>query len=341
MTFHLRGLSVVRQKQSGTPHTEGKKEARHCAWDTTRSRQQTSQENSPTMSLKVGDDDEPLSKKRKHEMEPADPPINVAADFPMMENEATARSKLREAGFDPDASVNQFAVVNITPKWVIGATPMIYFCRKGDIPMCEYLLSKGASTTKESNGGWNFPMQNAALGNSLEACKWLYVNGAQSDVRRVTRKGRTPLGIAAAKNNDELLRWLVLHGALCADDNTDIVECARIRIRLFINFSQNIIPVGPALKRLAEWATTATQPVRNPAVVAFLCAALPPKSNDDADSPCILQYYLSGEPGIRQRIADFAGKYTKRQVSILRQVRDELPPFLACFPEEAFRQKKT
>lgn len=200
--------------------------------------------------------------------------------------------------------------------------------------MCEYLLSKGASTTKESNGAWNFPMQNAVLGNSLEACKWLYVNGAQSDVRLVTRKGRTPLGIAAANNNDEIVRWLVLHGALCADDNTDIVECARIRIRLFINFSQNIIPVGPALKRLAVWAGTATQPSRNPAVVAFLCGALPPKSNDDTDSPCILQYYLSWEAGIRKQIAGFAGQYTKRQVSILRQVRDELPPFLAKPPPQ-------
>ena len=100
------------------------------------------------MSLKVGDE-EPLSKKRKHEAEPSSPPINVAAsDFPLMEDEATARSKLEEAGFDPDASLNESALVNGSRGGLALITPMIYFCRRGDVPMCQYLLSKGATTTR-------------------------------------------------------------------------------------------------------------------------------------------------------------------------------------------------
>ena len=267
------------------------------------------------MSLKVGDE-EPRSKKRKHEVEPSSLPINVASDFPMMENETTARSKLKDAGFDPDASVDDVKY---------GVTPMIYFCRKGDIPVCQYLRSKGASTTGHSASTYrNFPMLSAVWADGLEMCKWLYENGAQSDVRRENRSGRTPLRVAAANNKDELVRWLVLHGALCADDSSDIVDCARIQLRGF-----GLGDVRPALERLAKWAITATQPIRNPSVVAFLCGTLPPKSNDDGESPSILQYNLTGQPGIRQRIAEFAGQYTKRQVSILRQVRDELPPFLA------------
>ena len=276
------------------------------------------------MSLKVGDDEEPLSKKQKGGQKQED----AVANFPMMETEATARLKLREAGFDPDASVNDIALVDITPTLTIGATPMLYFCRKGDIPMCQYLLSKGASTTEQR---LSFPIMSAVSADNLEMCKWLYVNGAQSHVRRETRTGCTPLGVAAKNNNDELVRWLVLHGALCADDSTDIVDCELIRIARVMKSSQNIRCVGPALERLSEWAGTATQPICNPAGVAFLCGALPPKSNDDIASPRILQCYLSGEPGIRKRVADYAGLFTKREVSILRQVRDELPPFLASF----------
>ena len=87
------------------------------------------------MSLKVGDDDEPLSKKQKGGQEE-----EAAADFPMMEDETTARSKLREAGFDPDASVDDFVEVDLSPTWRCRTTAMIYFCRKGDIRMCQYLL---------------------------------------------------------------------------------------------------------------------------------------------------------------------------------------------------------
>ena len=271
------------------------------------------------MSLKVGDGGEPLSKKQKCGQKQTAPATSAATDVPMMENDATARSKLKDAGFDPDASVDDAAVVQFTPSLKWGVTPMIYFCRRGDMPMCRYLRSKGASTTRMGKHEWPFPMLTAVLSkiNSLEMCKWIYKNGAQSDVRREYRTGHTPLSVAAANNKDELVRWLILHGALCADDSSDIVEVERIN-----RYNR------PALKRLAKWATTATQPIRNPSVVTFLCGALPPKSNDDTEGACILQY-LSGQPGIRKRIAELAGQYTKREVSILRQVRDELPPFLA------------
>lgn len=76
------------------------------------------------MSLKVGDDnDQPLSKKQKCGQKQ-----NTAADLPMMENEATARSKLKDAGFDPDASVDDVAFVQFTSALQWNVTPMIYFC---------------------------------------------------------------------------------------------------------------------------------------------------------------------------------------------------------------------
>ena len=75
------------------------------------------------MSLKVGDDDEPLSKKQKDGQKQEE----AAADFPMMEDEVTARSKLQDAGFDPDASVEDAAVLRERGSAI---TPMIHFCRK-------------------------------------------------------------------------------------------------------------------------------------------------------------------------------------------------------------------
>ena len=296
------------------------------------------------MSLKAAFEarNEPLriapSRKQMCGQKQTAPAIGAAT---VMENEATARSKLKDAGFDPDASVNDVAEI---PGGVYSwgdpilhkITPIVFFSLRGDVPMCQYLRSKGASTTKKcevrgrvSSGrrccGLVFPMYAAVEGiNSLEMCKWLYANGAQSDVRQQSNNGYTPITLAASDNNDELVRWLVLRGALCADDGSDIPTIPTKILRR----------ARPAFERLVEWAGTATQPIRNPAVLAFLSGALPPKSNDDTDSSCILQYYLIGEPGIRKRIADYAGLYTKKEVSILRQVRDELPPFLAKPPPQ-------
>ena len=101
----------------------------------------------------VTGDDPPQSKKQKSE---------GALDLGgPMEDEESARQKLEKAGFDPGA-VNEAVYVTDevwahyedgeeADEWE--ATPLIYFCRAGDVKMCRYLIAKGASITKFSDKG--------------------------------------------------------------------------------------------------------------------------------------------------------------------------------------------
>ena len=164
-----------------------------------------------------------------------------------MYDEATARKMLEEAelipigiahgseaviGFDPDdeALDNRYVVWAYTTGFH-GAevTPMIYFAREGDLKMCRYLVSRGASATKASSCGRWFPMFAAVIGRHFDVCKFLYANGAKSDIRRESFEYYrwTPLTYAAAHENDAFVRWLVLEGALCDNASSETIEKLR------------------------------------------------------------------------------------------------------------------
>ena len=185
--------------------------------------------------------------------------------------------------------------------------------------MCRYLLSKGASTTKADGGGIYFPMYAAVSRDHLDVCKLLYENGAQDDVRRMGKYNWTPFKIAANLGHAKVVRWLVLHGALCADNNSEDVEGGRIQ---WENWSGNM---ASSCNQLVVWAEEVTQ--SHSALLTFLGGTLPVAS--DADQRCILPC-LSGHPGVRKHIGDFVGlEVTKRkQLGILRSVVEVLPSFV-------------
>ena len=232
-----------------------------------------------------------------------------------------------DLNFDPDAP-NKFYWIDI--HWIddnrsfdrmglglLGyATPITYFAAKGDAKMCRYLISRGASTTKCSkDDNPLFPMCAAAKAGHLDICKLLHANGAHDDVRRDDEDGRTsPLNAAAERDHDEVVRWLVLQGALCADANSE-----EIVGRIFGH-------ICVCLERLAEWGKEVIQ--THSALVTFLGGALPPAP--DKDQSRTLQC-LSGHPGIRKYIGDFVGlEVTKgKHLRILRNVVDTLEWVLA------------
>ena len=177
-----------------------------------------------------------LAKKQKHN--------EIVAFGGPMDDEETARKKLEEVGFDPDRPVDSISTIPIEG-YAGDYLSMSYFCAVGDLTMCRYLLSKGASTTQswvddyddddESKGGNVFcsPMFAAAIGGHLEICKWLCDHGAHGDVRMINDIYDSPLHIAILKihhGEDEsgrlrqICRWLILNEALCPDD--DGVVCA-------------------------------------------------------------------------------------------------------------------
>ena len=290
---------------------------------------------------------EPLSKQQNCVEEAAE---SIAFGGPMYD-EATARKMLQEAvlvsaeravdgeavvGFNPnDATLDNFYLIDNKE-----ITPMIYFALRGDAKMCRYLISRGASTTKRSERNiFFYPMYVAANGGHLDLCKVLYANGAQIDVRRDYDDGDgwTPFHAAAIKDHDEVLRWLTLHGALCADGSSETVEGHRIYPKPFC-FNEEEDPIFPeawkrtrkgeissSCVRLVGWAKEVTQ--THSALVTFLLGTLPPAP--DVDQNCILQC-LSGHAGVRKHIGDFVGlEVTKRKhLRILHQVVDVLPSFV-------------
>ena len=262
-----------------------------------------------------------------------------------MYDEATARKMLKEAvrveayynedgegaviGFDPDDAAldNLYEApvviirVGSIPRHKI--TPMMHFAREGGLKMCRYLASRGASTTKASGRGDWSPMFAAAYGGHLDVCKFLFANGANSEIRRETPDGWTPLAYAAVHEDHEIVRWLVLEGALCIDDGSDgRREGGRFYPKSEWPLNVYFERLDRSRERLVEWAEEVTQ--THASIITFLHGTRPPPSGTDGRSNLEC---LSVHPGIRKHICDFVGQEVtkKRHLHILRQVKTALP----------------
>ena len=261
--------------------------------------------------LKCGDGDEEAA------------PEIIAFGGPMYD-EATARKMLKEVRFE-DGDEDEFqgfdpndAALDNTYDVFGGNTPLIHFALTGDAKMCRYLISRGASTTKAADdNNFYFPMYVAALRGHLDLCKVLYENGAQNDVRRMNRDSLTPFFVASIYGHQAVLRWLVLHGALCADNNSEDVDRRRV---VWIN--EDMID---SCDGLVKWAEKVTQ--THDALITFLGGTLPPAP--DADHRCMLQC-LSGHPGVRKHISNFVGLEvtTGKHLRILQSVKEVLPALM-------------
>ena len=219
---------------------------------------------------------EPKLKKRRTDDREHDGPV---------EDEETARKKMKEAGFDPD-DVTKECELSEDARDPIGVDddlgyelmhPITYFCRIGDLKMFRYLLSKGASTTTTSTNGWWFPMYTAAIGGHLDVCKWLYNHGAEQDVGR--RNGRTangysPLSCAVSEysiDRTNTSRWFILKGVLSLDDKPGIVDPERMRREIQPERIDGV--TYDERPQLLEWAKQSVQ--THSGFMAFLLGTLP------------------------------------------------------------------
>jgi hypothetical protein len=242
-------------------------------------------------------------------------------------------------GFDPnDAALDNVYDVEDGNVYFLKITPMTCFAHKGDAKMCRYLISRGASTTKSFNE--DFPMYVAAGQGHLDICKLLFEHGAKNDIRRDGVNGWTPFVVAARNRRDEVLRWLVLQGALCADGGSDELEGSVIypmnyrtpKPQHFVfNYGEVRQNISISCERLVDWAKEVTQ--THSAVVMFLLGALPPAP--DTEQSRNVQC-LSGYPGVRKHIGEFVGlEVTKQEhLRILRNVAELLPSFIQTADEE-------
>ena len=90
-------------------------------------------------------------------------------------------------------------------------TPLIFAASNGHTPVVEYLVGAGADVNAKDGGGQT-ALSYASKRSFNETAAFLLENGAEVNVRG-TKKGITPLMLAAGWGNKELVQMLLEHGA--------------------------------------------------------------------------------------------------------------------------------
>ena len=187
--------------------------------------------------------------------------------------------------------------------------PMTYFCLIGDLKMCRYLLSKGASTTATSTDCIWFPMYSAAAGGHLNVCKWLYDHGAKEDIaRRSTDNYWSNAGhyspLQAAGPSQACCRWFILKGVLSLDDKPGIVDPERMRqvwgLQIRTRDSVYRIDVRP---QLLEWAQQSVQ--THSGFMTFFMGTLPAPAFTQAALQSLLADCLQSQDAAEMVMSNF------------------------------------
>jgi hypothetical protein len=145
--------------------------------------------------------------------------------------------------------------------WLV-VTPMIHFCREGDLKMCRYLFVNGADCRKGSDNGFWFPMHAAATQRYLYVCKWLYDHGARDDIRRANNYDEcTPLYESVYiptcfSSGTSTSQWLILNGALCQNDSDTIEDTL---MRRYLNPNDRASNSVDKRPQLLLWAQETVQ----------------------------------------------------------------------------------
>ena len=267
-----------------------------------------------------------------------------------IEDEETARQKMRNAevgpgpwkgrrktaertGFDPNNVTKPMLGSPYDDEDYFKITPMGYFAQKGDLPMMRWLYANGANT-RDTNVSFWFPMYAATVHGHLDACKWLYEHGAADDITRNAvadainqRPLKTAFETFRGIGTLRLSRWMILKGAICESNGSGELDAEVMEEDL--GDSMRIFDHGNSRERekLFEWAQELYQ--RREPFVVFLKGSLSrPKLHSyhtrGSSSPLRI---LSGNPGILERIGDFAGIVRGREARIVRQLVEVLPDF--------------
>ena len=289
-------------------------------------------------------------------------PRIITADGPV-ENEEIAIQKMKDAqvgrgpwkgrkkvgkrsGFDPKNVTHPLHSSAYDEDDVFKITPMGYFASEGDLPMMRWLYSKGAST-RDLCVGFYFPMYCAAVHGHLDVCKWLYDHEASQDIKRKTQaaciasvNGLSPLrGSSMFSDHQELMRWLILKGALCTDDGYGELDMDILKQELGSSSSPRLFGDRNARKRalLLEWANDLHQR-RGPFRMFLLGTSRQKKHSYPTRKSLSPIRILGGQPGVLQVIGDFVGIVRGREARIIRQLTEVLPDFNRELEEQWHRR---
>ena len=173
----------------------------------------------------------------------------------------------------------------------------------------------------------------------MEVCKWLFDHGAAKDVKRRTREnssyypnGRSPLYVAfGISSHQDVNRWLILNGALCKDDDSDLdVE---IMERDIDPNHRTYVVCAKERKVLLEWANELHR--ARTSFLLFLSGALSrPKHAYRTRRSKSAVRILSGKSGVLELIGDYVGIVNGREARIIRQLTEMLPDLIQQLDDE-------
>ena len=188
-----------------------------------------------------------------------------------IEDEETAKQKLRDAGFNPNDLTSERVVDSPDDDGQWFATPMAHFCAAGDLKMARYLLSKGIPTVRPvradtSNGDDddeepNSPLEGALWMGKVHVCEWLFAHGAREEVEKnAYNLGgdnllRIALGPWKAGRGSSTPQWLILNGALSNRDGSPNKEATEAL--------ESYRGAESDYRRLLSWAKESLQTNRN------------------------------------------------------------------------------
>ena len=279
-----------------------------------------------------------------------------------MENETTAKQKLEEAGFEE----GNFFEEDLTSEYVI-MTPMIHFCLHGDLKMCRFLLSKGASTTESTHDFMWFPIVAAASEGHIDVLEWLCNHGAKQDIQKLDDGDRTTLKYIA-QNNHALeedkrratLKWLILNGALeerpgeisyylverdmgfCGrDDRRSLLSWAEEAVNTYQSFQVFLMgTLCQSAYSLSNLQKVLSTRLKSDDVASILVSNRPPEVLQvcwqKLQRPPSANSCLNGQPGILQQISEFAGVVRGRDLRIKEQFAQKLKLFIMDVPVEDY-----
>ena len=262
-----------------------------------------------------------------------------------IEDEETAREKLKKVGFDPDdIHEAKFVLVpdgidanrwDANPIWDVN--PICHFAGAGDLEMCRYLVIRGAITREsasvEYESGENiewFPMLAAASHGMKDVCEWLYHHGAHADVARNFGAGsRGPLHMALLGiGTSDTAQWLILHGAIPTDVDGNLSDRFMSKVfRINVESFRGEVPARLFIvrQRLMDWAENVCGD--HAAFTTFLHGTHPRVS--DKERLLSPARFLGGHEGLRKKIADYVGVITGRNLRRVRGIVEALTKALA------------
>merc|ERR1719222_1393678 len=188
------------------------------------------------------------------------------------------------------------------------------------------------------------PMQAAAREGRVDVLQFLWENGAEGDLKRTCSGGEEPMMSAAINYRNsihptalqDILRWFILKGALCSDDEARTLDQDAVRsvlgptyVSLSISHLEGLVRVVDERPGLLSWAKEA-QFALDKTLFEFLSVQHRCAKTSSAHS---LHRILGAMPiDANRAVAGFLGAPLGRELKIVRQLGNCLEEYLDDVP---------